>query len=254
MADRLDEAFAKTTKLLFGKALSPMERYGKWLGSRVPGGRRVKSCFGTGEAYLPDYGYFKKIPHSRVSSREDRAKAGKPLITGADGITLASLRKAASSGAYFVPTYEEGNNVNAEDSFGFISCQDIRHCFDPFTSKKCAYALSIMDADSSFGLHRAGMPATFSIHCYNSYGVQRCFEMDSAINCSDSMFCHNVENLQNCIFCFNTKAKRYAIGNLEVGKEKYLEFRNKLCEEIVRQLESTGSVSFDIYDVLARKG
>ena len=33
--------------------------------------------------------------------------------------------------------------------------------------------------------------------------------------CSDSWFCHNVEGMQNALFCFNTKSKRYAVGNAE---------------------------------------
>jgi len=229
-----------------------MEKYGKWLGSRVPGGRRVKSCFGTGEAYLPDYGYFRKIPQAKVASHEDIGKASQPLLKSADGISLAGIRQAIASGAYFVPTYAQGNNIGVEDSFEYKDCLNVRHAFDPFTSKNCAYALSIMDADSSFGLYRAGMPISFSIHCYNSYNIQRCFEMDSAINCADCMFCHNVENLQSCLFCFNVKGKRYAIGNVEVGKEKYAEFRAKLCERIVRELEANGKVAFDIYGVLGK--
>ena len=252
MADKLDEAFATTTHLLFGKALSPMEKYGNWLGSRVPGGKRVKSCFGKGEAYLPDYGYFRKIPQNRVASYEDIAEASQPLIKSADGLTLPSIRKAVAAGARFVPTYAEGNSMGVEDSFGYISCLNVRHCFDPFTSKNCAYALSIMDAEGSFGLHRAGIPVKFSIHCYNSYNIQRCFEMDSAIGCSDSMFCHNVESLQSCLFCFNAKGKRYAIGNLEVGKEKYDAFKKKLLARILSELEASGSLSFDIYSVLGK--
>ena len=250
--DKLEGAFSATTKMLFGKSLTPISKYEDWLRQRVPSGQRVGSCFGTGQAYLPNYGFFSKIPRSRIASLEDLTKASQPLIKSAEGISLSAIRQAVEIGAYFVPTYSEGNNIGVEDSFGYISCQNVRHAFDPFTSKNCAYALSILDADSSFGLHRAGIPINNSVHCYNSYGIARCFEMDSAINCSDSMFCHNVENLQNCIFCFNVKGKRYAIGNLEVGREKYSEFRARLCGELVCQLEATGKAAFDVYSVLGK--
>ncbi|MCX6771464.1 MAG: hypothetical protein NTX79_05410 [Candidatus Micrarchaeota archaeon] len=253
MADKLEEAFSNATRLLFGKPLSPIAKYEKWLSQRVPRGRRVKSCFGTGEAYLPDYGFFRKMPQTKVASLEDEAKASQPLLKSAEGVSLSGIRQAVAAGAYFVPTYSQGNNIGVEDSFGYIDCLNVKHAFDPFTSKNCAYALSIMEAEGSFGLHRCKAPK-FSIHLYNCWNVQRCFEMDSANNCSDSMFCHNVENLQNCLFCFNVKSKRHAIGNVEVGKEKYFEFRAKLCAEMVRQLEASGKVAFDIYDVLGRKG
>ncbi|MCX6769943.1 MAG: hypothetical protein NT051_04670 [Candidatus Micrarchaeota archaeon] len=251
MADKLEEAFSNTTRLLFGKPLSPIAKYEKWLAQRVPSGRRVKSCLGTGQAYLPDYGYFRKMPHAKVASLEDIAKASQPLIKGPDSISLAGMRQAIAAGAYFVPTYSQGNNIGVEDSFGYIDCLNVKHAFDPFTSKNCAYALSIMDAEGSFGLHRCKSPK-FSIHLYNCWNVQRCFEMDSANSCADSMFCHNVENLQNCLFCFNVKSKRYAIGNAEVGKEKYEEFRKQLLARMLAGLEAKGAVPFDIYSVLGK--
>jgi hypothetical protein len=250
--DKLDEAFAATTHLLFGKELSPMERYSKWLSQRVPSGERVKSCFGNGAAYLPQYGYFKKMPKDRVASLEDAAKASAPIIANAEGLSLGGMMGAVRNGAYFVPTYSEGNNIDVEDSFCYYGCISVKHVFDVFPSKRCAFALSIMDGEGAFGLFRCKAPK-FSIHCYNAYQMQRCFEMDSAINCADSMFCHNVENLSNCLFCFNTKAKRYAIGNVEVGKEKYSEFRAQLAEKIASELEAKGRLDFDIYDVLAAK-
>ena len=249
--DKLEDAFSTTTRLLFGQQLTPISKYEGWLRRRVPGGKRVKSCFGSGVAYLPDYGFFKRMPEAKVASLEDEAKASQPLLKSADGITLDGIRQAAAQGACFVPTYSQGNNIGVEDSFGCIDCLNVKHAFDPFTSKNCAYALSIMEAEGSFGLHRCKAPK-FSIHLYNCWNVQRCFEMDSANNCSDSMFCHNVENLQNCLFCFNVKSKRYAIGNVEVGKEKYEEFKKQLLARVLPELESTGALSFDIYSVLGK--
>ena len=253
MADKLEEAFANATRLLFGKPLSPIAKYEGWLSQRVPMGQRVKSCFGNGEAYLPRYGFFRKMPHSRISSLEDEAKASQPLLKSAEGTTLSSIRQAVAQGAYFVPTYSQGNNIGVEDSFGCMDCLNVKHAFDPFTSKNCAYGLSIMDAEGVFGFYRTKSPK-FSIHLYNCWNVQRSFEMDSANNCADCMFCHNVENLQSCLFCFNAKGKRYAIGNVEVGKERYNAFRAQLLARMLPELEATGALSFDIYSVLGKKG
>ncbi|MCX8195081.1 MAG: hypothetical protein N3G22_03190 [Candidatus Micrarchaeota archaeon] len=46
--------------------------------------------------------------------------------------------------------------------------------------------------------------------------------------------------------------KRYAIGNVEVGKEKYLQLKAQLLDKIVPQLEKDGRLGFDIYNILAR--
>lgn len=256
MADKIEEAFAQATKLLFGKPLSPLSKYEEWLCQRVPGGKSVKSCFGNGEAYVPEYGALRGIPTGRVASEEDLAKANEKKIADASSASsLHSIMAQLKDIAYFVPAYAEGRNIGVRQSFLYLDCMNILRCFDPFTSKNCAYVFSIMDAEALFGMYRIRWGG-FSIHCYNSLKVQRCFEMDGAMNCTDSMFCHNVENLSDCLFCFNTKSRRYAIGNLEVGKEKYLEFKRKLLERIVPKLEKEGGPDFDIYDLLctSKKG
>lgn len=251
MPDRLDESFSLTARLLFGKPLGPLKKYEKWLQARVPTGKGVKSCFGRGEAYVPEYGACRIMPKGRISSEEDLPAANSKKIDVSSASSLSSMKTALPVIAYFVPAYAEGNNVNAEKSFLYFNCMNIRHCFDPFTSKGCAYAFSIMDSEGLFGAHR--VKGSFSMHCYNSLRVQRCFEMDGAINCCDSYFCHNVENLQDCIFCFNAKGMRYAVGNVEIGKEKYLAFKQKLLARIVPQIETQGGLDFDIYDILCRQ-
>lgn len=250
MADRLDLAFARTTMLLFGKELSPLSRYEEWLRQRIPPGRRIKSCFGNGSAYVPEYGMLKEMPAGKVASEQDLEIAAGKKYNGPD-YSLAAIAKAMPIFAYFVPTYAQGRNLEVEDSFLYLDCVGIRGCFDPFTSKNCAFVHSIMEAEGIFGMYRIDT-GKFSIHCYNSINVQRCFEMDGAKNCSECMFCHNVEALENCMFCFNTKGKRYAIGNTEVGREKFMEFRERFLARIVPELEKTGRLSFDIYDLLCQ--
>ena len=119
--------------------------------------------------------------------------------------------------------------------------------------KCCGYNAWPRNSEHIFGSSLA-FHSEFCFKCFDAVNLSRCLEIDSGRRCSDSMFCHNVESLQSCLFCFNAKGKRYAIGNVEIGKEKYVEFRAKLCAEIVRQLEATGKVAFDIYDVLGKRG
>ncbi|MEM2137458.1 MAG: hypothetical protein QW568_00020 [Candidatus Anstonellaceae archaeon] len=253
MADKVDEAFALTTKLLFGKPLSPLARYSEWMKSRVSGGKSTKSVLGDGTAFIPEYGFFRKIPEHLVVSFENLQTAAERKIESVEGDeTIASIAKKMKSFAFFVPTFAEGRNLNVENTAVYIDCLNIRDSFDPFTSKNCAHDFSIMDSEALFGCHRV-IKSSFSIHCYNCVAVQRCLEMDFAKSCTDSLFCHNVENLDNCMFCFNTKSKRYAIGNIEVGKERYLQMKQQIVGEMVRQLETNGKLDFDIYDILAKR-
>ncbi|MCX6777649.1 MAG: hypothetical protein NT157_02080 [Candidatus Micrarchaeota archaeon] len=251
MADKLEEAFGITTKLLFGKQLEPLAKYDDWLKRRVPSGGVVKSAIGSGSVYLPDYGFFRKIPVERAVSIEESERASQKMAgrMGEDA-TLASIAGELKNFAYFVPTFVEGRNLDVKNTAVYLDCINVRDSFDPFTSKNCARVFSIMDSECLFGAYRT-TKSGFSIHCYNCVKVERCFEMDSAINCTDSMFCHNCENLSNCMFCFNAKSKSYAVGNVEVGREKYLEIRRMVVGCLVGELEKKGGLDFDIYNVLA---
>jgi len=67
------------------------------------------------------------------------------------------------------------------------------------------------------------------------------------------MFCHNCEGLSDCMFCFNVKNKRYAIGNVEVGREKYLEVKKRTLAEIAAKLERKHDLELDIYNIGVKK-
>ena len=73
--------------------------------------------------------------------------------------------------------------------------------------------------------------------------------MSDCNNCRDSYFCYNSENLSDCMFCFNAKAKSYAIGNVEVGREKYMKIKGIILDEIVKRLEKDKKLDINIYNL-----
>ncbi|MBM3229155.1 hypothetical protein FJZ26_01880 [Candidatus Parvarchaeota archaeon] len=153
-----------------------------------------------------------------------------------------------------MPTFVEGKNLGVENTAVYLDCANVSDSFDPFTTKNAAFNFSTMDCEALFGAYRV-LKTGFTIHAYNCVNMQRCFEMDSCKNCTDSYFCHNCENLDNCMFCFNTKSKRFAIGNIEMPREKYLEIKQRLVRQMAQWLEKNGRLDYDIYDVLSeRKG
>ena len=77
--------------------------------------------------------------------------------------------------------------------------------------------------------------------------------MDSCRDCSDSYFCHNIENCDNCMFCFNIKSKRYAIGNVEYPKEEYLKIKKLVLAELVSKIEKDKKLEMDIYNIGCKK-
>jgi hypothetical protein len=87
----------------------------------------------------------------------------------------------------------------------------------------------------------------FCIKVHSSTSLTRCFEVSDSHSCSDTYFSHNCENLQECMFCFNTKGKRYAIANREIGREKYMEIKKRILSQVHEELSSKKSLKYDIY-------
>jgi hypothetical protein len=51
------------------------------------------------------------------------------------------------------------------------------------------------------------------------------------------------------MFCFNTKSKRYAIANVEIGREKYLKIKQTVLGELVSKLEKNKSLGISIFNL-----
>jgi hypothetical protein len=68
-------------------------------------------------------------------------------------------------------------------------------------------------------------------------------------SCSDCYFCHNCENCHDCLFCFSAKNLKYAVGNRELPKERYLELKKALLSRISARLEAKKDFGLSIYNV-----
>ena len=105
--------------------------------------------------------------------------------------------------------------------------------------------------DHCFGC-AALLSSEFCINCANSVKLSRCLEVDFSRSSSDCYFCHNVENCTDCLFSFNAKNLRYAIGNCEVGREKYLKVKKLLLEWMSAQLGKKRTLPFRITNIGAK--
>ncbi|MFA6530582.1 MAG: hypothetical protein WCT31_02540 [Candidatus Micrarchaeia archaeon] len=87
------------------------------------------------------------------------------------------------------------------------------------------------------------------MNCYNSYRLARCFEVDTSEDCTGCYFIHNCENVHDSMFCFNVKSKRYAIANVELGREKYMKIKERIVNEIAGKLGKDKKLELSIYDI-----
>jgi hypothetical protein len=110
-----------------------------------------------------------------------------------------------------------------------------------------------VESEHIFGGYFRILNCQFCINCYHPTNLKGCFEVDASHYCRDSYFCHNCENIDNGILCFNAKSLRYAVGNQEVGKGEYSRIKKMLLDRINSQLEEKNSLDFSIFSVPAPK-
>jgi hypothetical protein len=78
-------------------------------------------------------------------------------------------------------------------------------------------------------------------------------ELDACKSCYRCYFCHNCENVNDGMFCFNAKNLKFAIGNVEVGKETFETFKKMLLAEILASLEKNHDYEKSIYNIGEKK-
>jgi len=242
---KVQEAFDKTAKLLFGAELGQLKAYVGWLSLKISPGRLVKSNSQT--LYVADYGgILKLVPDKLVIPLESFDSIGAKKAHLSEKETLASLLGKVGEFARYATDLKEGDNLDVVECTLYKNLVHGYHILGAFDNK-CVACISWSDFNESlFGCYRT-FYSKFSMHCYHSSKLSCCFEMDSCNSCSCSYFCHNCENLQDCMFCFNVKNLRHAIGNVQVGREKFLEMKKRLQAYLLKELKEKGKVRQSIY-------
>ena len=250
----IEQHFATTAQIIFGKPLAPLKAHGEWLLSRAPEARitEKKSAASSRTVCSPSARFFLALGN-RVLTADEALKAGGKKISGKDAEALCITNAHALLAGISTTTPEIvwGKNVGTEESSCYGPTQ---HCFRVaccWFSKFIAYSYWSRTSENLFGCSLC-TDCSFCIKCYSSTKLTRCFEVNDSNNCADCYFCHNCEDLKDCMFCFNTKGKRYAIGNRELPKEEYLKIKGMLQAQMHSELERTKKLEYDIYNIGSR--
>ncbi|VVB57444.1 Uncharacterised protein [uncultured archaeon] len=249
----VEQAFRSATKVVLGKELGPMDRFLPLLRRRTRPIREIRTSFG-GKAYCTDVLMYPYCTPSRLVNNGESAALGERRMELGAGESpgLDEMLRKISPIEFIRAEFHEGQNSNCAVGQTFYDASNIYDVYDATLAKNCAHDTMAFHAEACFGCWRA-IHSKYCINCHDCHGLSACFEMDGCANCSSSMYCHNCENLDNCMFCFNAKGLRYAVGNVEVGPEKYRLLKKRVCDELVRQLEETGDVKWDVCSLGAKK-
>ncbi len=248
---KIEKAFAQTYQIIFGALPKQIDFYSAWLLAHTRGFERAKSAASGKEVFLANYGNYSNLPKDRLLTLEEAKEFGKnsKLAAGdAETISIANAHLRIGKIAYFNTDIQDGQDINdiecvinidAVNSYRTVCCVYSKYCAYSFWPRSCEY---LFGCDSVFD-------SSFCINCYHSVNLRRCLEMDGCNSCSDSYFCHNSENLQDCMFCFNVKNKKHAIGNVEVGKERFMEAKKTMLLSLASSLEASGRAKYDIFSL-----
>jgi hypothetical protein len=253
----IEKEFSKTTRLVLGIELKNLRDYAQWLGNRVPLPKKTNSAVSGKEVWVPpDHIYLGKgFGLKRVILSDEFEKVNISPYSP-DNLSNATVKTIINNLVDPV-RYNWGNfryqaHENVREVSGGGGGRNLYHGDDIFLKvKNIAYSNYVIYCENIFGCH--GMDHSyFVINAYNCAKVSRCFEVDSCSNCSGLLFCHNCENVHDSMFCFNAKNLRYAIGNVEVGLEKFKEIKALIVREIFEELEKTQNLRYDIFNIGCR--
>ncbi len=248
----IEKAFQTTTALLLGKKLEHLDDYGQWLGKNVRGKvTKKKSKISNENVCIPSVKFF-DLYGDYVVTISEALKLGQNTRlekNEVDLLTLATASKTLTKIKLTSPEVIYGENIGTQESACYGPSQYCYKVTFTWFSKYIAYTFWARDSEYLFGCSNVAGGSGFSIKCYSSTKITRCFEVNDSHNCSDCYFCHNCEGLTESMFCFNTKGKRYAIGNVEVGKENYLKIKKLLQNQLFEELSKTKQCKYDIYTI-----
>ncbi|MEW6528327.1 MAG: hypothetical protein AB1391_00410 [Candidatus Micrarchaeota archaeon] len=249
MKKRMENAFESTSQIIFRKRLCGLDNYSDWLSLHVSKPLERSSAISKQTVYCPNILFFKFLGNGIVTLAESIELGKKSILKeDAENLTLSNATLLLKEISYTTTEAVVGTNLDVEksDIYGYSY-----HCYNGtyfVYSKYCAYCFWPRESEYCFGSVYT-FNSKFCIKCYYSTNLTRCFEMLNCYNCSDCYFCYNSENLMECMFCFNTKSKRYAIGNIKVGKENYVKIKKIMMDEIVKRLEKDKKIDINIYNI-----
>ncbi len=251
----IDEAFSRASRVLFGTELPGLETYSKWLTKRIQQGEPRKSVLSGRGLFVGNYANYLAVPKERTVTEEDALKLVERSKSqeGIERILLENAHEFVGKIAYIALDFHDGTNRNVIDCMSYAYSSDAYRCAPCVQIKYSAYNFWPRSSEHIFG-NGVLFDSSFCIHCYQSIKLSRCFEVDSSRDCSDCYFCHNCENVRDSMFCFNVKNLKYAVGNVEVGKEEFARLKKLVLEKIVAELAAKKDLKLDIYNIGSHRG
>jgi len=252
---KVEEAFSSTCRIVLGKEHKNIKRFGPWLLKRAFAVKKVIGARGTPTYKVGMLPTIKEMPADRlVTNDEGMEAAKKPIsITPGEALSLREALARVAKNALFSVEFNDGMNDRCVDTPHMYGGSNNYKILDTTDSKYSAYSSAVIKSEHIFGGYFRLLQSQFCINIFDSTNLKGCFEVDCSYSSRDSYFCHNCENVNDAMFCFNAKALQYAFCNQAVGRQEYLRLKKILLDYVNRELEEKNGLEESVFNIPAKK-
>ncbi len=236
--EKLNQAWKQTCKIVLGDEVGELSEYKPWL----------KEIFK--EYYSPEYGAWRKAVESKLTDKEvyifapfykkdvkfaeyDLLKNKKIEPLSIDEIKdIDTILDAWKERWYYRASVVLGRSAWVEESDSVFNSTFVYRSYGITGSSYIAYTLWMRDGSKYVFGSGNGLEYKFSIRSSYGANITRGVGAYYFANVSDIYFSHYIFDSNEVMFSFNQIGKRYVIGNLQLSKEKYLQVKKGLLEQI----------------------
>jgi hypothetical protein len=233
----LDTGWKTSCRILFGQEIGELGKYGEWLGEYLPPRSVRESCLSGKEVTLEGSDYCDSAKF--ISSDEINSNSITPLSIN-EIKDIDSIAEALSEKWMYA-----GNKILGNSGFVVSSDQvtDSRNIFNSTNIERCSEVFSAFSVrKGSKHVYGGGLmgASEFMLRSIAAFNAKRTFESQFIVDSSDIYLSHSCSGCNDVMFSFFQRNKRYAIGNLQLSKDKYLELKKKLLREVAQHLIENG--------------
>jgi len=231
----INKAFQETFKLIFGEGceleLDDLKDY-MW---RYHYPLHIsKSAISGKEVAIAEDRYCKG---ARIIADNESGQLRAPALNIDDLKDIDSIIEAAREIFYYAGESAYGNSDFVYRGDIFRDSFYVYNAHHMVSAKYAAYSSHLrQDVDHVFGSSLFSN-CRYLIKAMGAVKLARCFETYSSSNSSDLFACYDCVGCTHAMFSFNIRSKRYAIGNLELPKDKYTTLRKKLSLDSKEYME-----------------
>jgi len=254
---KIEEAFSSTCRIVLGKEHKGIRRFGNWLLKRAITVKKVKGANGTATFKVGTLPTIRDMPADRLVTNAEGEAASRlhPIcIKQGEDLTLREALSRVAKVARFSVEFIDGVHDRCVDTPNLYGGSVIYKLLDTTDSKLSAYSSAVIKSEHIFGGAFRLLQSQFCINIFDSTNLKGCFEVDCSYSSRDSFFCHNCENVNDAMFCFNAKALSHAFCNQQVGKEEYARLKKILLDYVNAELEEKGELDASIFNIPVKKG